>query len=385
MLTGIDKKKVLEDKEKYKHEKMEYLHKMEKEAISFQRKHSEELKKQQEEQNFMKMTPQEKEKHKKLKEAELLKHNGNEEQKKQNYDGAIKFFEDALKIAPEDISINLNLASAYLEKKDYENCIKECEKVLKNCSHDDKSKKSRAYGKIGIANLEMKNNDKAIEYLKLSMNEHRDDRIEELLADAEDYKKKNDCEKYIDAEKAEQHNKQAYDLYKLGKIEEALKEYSVAIKRNPMNSRYYCNRAEAFIKVLDLNDAIRDCEKAIELDNKFLRAYLRKATAHMMLKQYPMALETYEMGLEIEKDHEELLEGKKKCFEMMSDEMKDMESWQKSAPKEIKTLLLDEKVQKLLDDFKHNPLIAHQALKQDKYLKQSFHKLVEYGMMSSTK
>ncbi len=145
------------------------------------------------------------------KEAEGLKHKGNEEQKKHNYDIAIKCFEQASKLSPNDLGTNLNLASAYLEKKDYENCMKQCEHVLQNT--DDIMKRSRAHGKLGLAYLELKDYIKAIENFHCSLDEHRDDRIVEALIEAENERKKWDEEKYANPEIAEQNNKKAYDLF----------------------------------------------------------------------------------------------------------------------------------------------------------------------------
>jgi len=328
--------------------------------------------------DYEKMSPLDKEKISKLKEADILKHKANDEQKKHNFAEAITLFNEALKMTPADNMINLNLASTYLEMKDYENCLKECEIVLKNC--DDSSKRARACGKIGIANMEMNNYAKAIEFFKLSLSEHKDERISDLLIEAESLKSTFDSEKYFDTEKGELNNKRAYDLYRLGKFEEALNEYSEAVRRNPKNPRYYCNRAEAFIKVLDFEDAIKDCERAIELDKNFLRAYLRKATAHMMLKQFPQALEIYELGLDIEKGNSELIEGRVLCYEAMSSELKNLETWAKSAPAEIKNIILDPQMKRLLEDFKDSPAMAHEIMMKDKQLSRAFHLLVEYGM-----
>ncbi len=381
VLTGLDKKFILQEMDKHKKEKENFIKKMENEAISFQKKHSEELKKKEFDIEYEKMTPEQKQKFDNQKEAEGLKHKGNEEQKKHNYDIAIKCFEQASKLSPNDLGTNLNLASAYLEKKDYENCMKQCEHVLQNT--DDIMKRSRAHGKLGLAYLELKDYIKAIENFHCSLDEHRDDRIVEALIEAENERKKWDEEKYVNPEIAEQNNKKAYDLYKAGKIEEALSEYTEATRRNPYNARYWCNRAEGYMKVLSYNEAIKDCEKSIELDKEFMRAYLRKATCHLMLKQFPLALETYEKGLEINPSNLELVEGKKKCLELVGSELKQLDNQQiKEAPEEIKNLILDPRIKQLLELFKTNVTAAHEMMKIDKFLQDSFNKLVKHGVIS---
>jgi len=186
----------------------------------------------------------------------------------------------------------------------------------------------------------------------------------------------------VNPELAEQNNKKAYDLYKAGNLEEALTEYTEAIRRNPQNARYWCNRAEAYMKVLSYNDAIKDCEKAIELDKQFMRSYLRKATCHMMLKQYPLALETFELGLAMNPDNMDLNEGKKKCIDMVSADAKQLDNPElKHAPEEIKNLVLDPRVRHLMDTFNTNATAAHTMMKGDKFLEDAFQKLVKQGLI----
>ena len=384
VLTGLDKKKISDEMENHKHQKQDFIEKMEKEAKTLQRKNSEEKKKMEEEQEILKMSPEEKLIFHNQKYSEELKFRGNEEQKKKNYDSAIKYFEEALNLNPKDLNLNLNLASVYLEIEDFERCIKECEYVLNNTS--DKIQRSRSYGKIGIAYYEKCDFIQSIQNFKLSINEHKDDRIVEQLIEIEKQFKKYNDQKYINPEIAINNNEKANQLYNDGKIEDALEQYTEAIKRDPDNPKYYCNRSEAFLKVLSFNEAIKDCDKAIELDNHILRAYLTKIKSHMMLKQYDIALETIEYGFNFIPDDLELNELKKKIFDMMSFDIEKIDSEiKKSAPDDIKNLLYDPRVKNLIDTLKSNPSFAHEFMKSDKFLKETFSKLMKYGLISDSK
>ncbi len=53
------------------------------------------------------------------------------------------------------------------------------------------------------------------------------------------------------------------------------------MRRNPDDAKIYSNRAACYTKLMSFDLALKDCEKAIELDPKFIKAYLRKA---MVLK-----------------------------------------------------------------------------------------------------
>ncbi|KAH1250286.1 Outer envelope protein 64, mitochondrial [Glycine soja] len=67
----------------------------------------------------------------------------------------------------------------------------------------------------------------------------------------------------------------------------ALSYYSEAIKLNGTNTTYYCNRAAAH---LNFQQAAEDCGKAILLDKKNVKAYLRRGTARESLLYFKHAL-----------------------------------------------------------------------------------------------
>ena len=66
------------------------------------------------------------------------------------------------------------------------------------------------------------------------------------------------------------------------------------IKRAPADARGYSNRAAALAKLMSFPEAIADCDKAIEKDPNFIRAYIRKASAQIAVKEFAAAIETLE-------------------------------------------------------------------------------------------
>lgn len=55
---------------------------------------------------------------------------GNDAYKKKDFDNALKHYQKAIEHDPTDITFYTNMAAVYFEQKEYEKCIKECEKAI---------------------------------------------------------------------------------------------------------------------------------------------------------------------------------------------------------------------------------------------------------------
>ncbi|GJR60519.1 small glutamine-rich tetratricopeptide repeat-containing protein [Tanacetum coccineum] len=55
----------------------------------------------------------------------------------------------------------------------------------------------------------------------------------------------------------------------------AIECYNVAIAFGGDNAIYYCNRAAAYIQTCQYAEAILDCQKSIEIDPNYIKAYTR--------------------------------------------------------------------------------------------------------------
>lgn len=77
--------------------------------------------------------------------------------------------------------------------------------------------------------------------------------------------------------------------------------YSEAIKlSNGNNATYFSNRAAAYLELGSFIQAQDDCTKAINLDKKNVKAYLRRGTAREMLGYYKEAIEDFKYALVLE-------------------------------------------------------------------------------------
>ncbi|OIT00608.1 PREDICTED: outer envelope protein 64, mitochondrial [Nicotiana attenuata] len=87
--------------------------------------------------------------------------------------------------------------------------------------------------------------------------------------------------------------------YKGKQWNKAVSYYTEAIKLND-NATYYCNRAAAYLELGCFQQAEEDCTKAISLDKKNVKAYLRRGTARESLLFYKEALQDFRHALVLE-------------------------------------------------------------------------------------
>lgn len=73
---------------------------------------------------------------------------------------------------------------------------------------------------------------------------------------------------------AEERRNEGNSLFKAGKFEESIAQYSAAIGINSNNPLFYTNRALAYSRIMKYDDAIDDARRARILDVNFLKSYV---------------------------------------------------------------------------------------------------------------
>ncbi|KAM0674709.1 hypothetical protein GVAV_001898 [Gurleya vavrai] len=116
-------------------------------------------------------------------------------------------------------------------------------------------------------------------------------------------KKEDDKPELSSKAKAEEFKNEGNQYFKAKKYDEAVLAYSQAIEEDESNPVYFSNRAAAYAKLGMKDNGIEDCNSALQLDQNFVKAYLRLGDFHKE-EDLEKAIEFYKKALEIEPDNE---------------------------------------------------------------------------------
>eukprot|EP00906_Rhabdomonas_costata_P034818 RCo048974 len=326
----------------------------------------------------------------KAQEAEAEKEKGNAFYKSKEFDKAIECYDRALELCPENIVYLINKAAVFLEQQNFDECVKICDEAVEKgrSSRADVKTIAKALARKGSALHKLKKFDDAIAAFKSSLMEHRvADTLNKLNACEKD-KKDTEAAAYLDDGKAAEAKERGNEKFKAGDFPGAVREYDEAIKRKPNDPTYYCNRAAAYTKLNELQHAMTDCDRALELDPKYVKAISRKAGIYFWRKEYHKALEWYEKGLAEDPSNEELRKGLECTLQQVNSAQQssdvDEDRLRKAmADPEIQSILHDPILQSVLRDFKENPKAAQQHLKSPEIM-EKIQKLIAAGVLRTS-
>ncbi|KAI4315469.1 hypothetical protein L6164_028274 [Bauhinia variegata] len=100
----------------------------------------------------------------------------------------------------------------------------------------------------------------------------------------------------------------------------AVNLYSQAIYSDPNNADLFADRAQAYIKLDNLPEAVSDANKAIELNPSMAKAYLRKGIACVKLEEYHTAKAALEIGSSLAQNDSRFTKLIKECDDHVADE-----------------------------------------------------------------
>jgi tetratricopeptide (TPR) repeat protein len=108
------------------------------------------------------------------------------------------------------------------------------------------------------------------------------------------------------AEQADAIRAEGNEIFKTRNYKLAAKKYKQALSVHP-SAPVYTNRAQCYVHLNRLRDAIEDCECAIKLDKTWVRAYTRMADCYIKLDKLFKAKNTLARGLCTVPENHEML------------------------------------------------------------------------------
>lgn len=300
---------------------------------------------------------------------------------------ALPLYEEASKLDPTNLVYLNNICAVHLELKDYQKTIVIGNNAVEvgRANHAPFEAIGRALQRIGTAYSRLGDYENAIMYYQKSLTEHRDGNTLTLLKKVEkayEEKKKQD---YISPELSQKAKEEGNSLFRENKFADAIEKYSEAIKRNPTDHTIYTNRAQTYVKLMALPEALRDCEECIKLKPDFVKAYLKKGQIHFMMKEYQKALKTYEQALEFDPENAELSEAVSRTVQAVNrQEDMDPETVKRNVEKdpELQAILADPVMQQVLKDLQNDPRTAAGYM-QDERIRKNLEKLIAAGIIST--
>lgn len=124
--------------------------------------------------------------------------------------------------------------------------------------------------------------------------------VEEDAKERAKIKKRNEAE----AEKLKGKGNEAFNK---GKYTEAISNYTMAINKFSSNPVLYTNRAQAYIKLKDFDSAIEDCNLALKIDPKCVKAFVHKARALQAGGKFDEAVTVLKSATEVAPKQEKIL------------------------------------------------------------------------------
>lgn len=304
---------------------------------------------------------------------------GNELYKGKKFDEAIEHYNKAFELDRSDMTFLNNKAAVYLEKGDYNECIKQCNMAIDVGRENRADFKliAKALSRMASAYMKMDDLEQAKTFFQKSLSEHRIPDTLSKLSEVEKILKEREAKAYIDPAKSLEEKTKGNEFFQKGDYPTASKHYTEAIKRNPDDAKIYSNRAACYQKLAEFKMACDDAEECIKRDPKFVKGYIRKGMALLGMKKSSEAADAFQAALEIDETNSEALDGYRKAISST-----DPEETRKRALNnpEVQEILKDPAMQMILQQGQADPKALREHLQNPEVAKK-FQKLMEAGII----
>ncbi|TVU28575.1 hypothetical protein EJB05_20097, partial [Eragrostis curvula] len=121
----------------------------------------------------------------------------------------------------------------------------------------------------------------------------------------------------VDVDASELLKEKGNSAFKRKEWSKAIEFYSQAISLCDTNATYYCNRAAAYLELGRFKQAEADCDRALLLDRKNVKAYLRRGTAKEVTMNYREALQDFRHALALEPQNKGALAAERRLQKLL--------------------------------------------------------------------
>jgi len=320
-------------------------------------------------------------------EALKEKEQGNAAYKSKNFSKAIEHYKKAIELDPSEITFYSNLAAVHFEKKEYDECVKVCEKAIDVGRENRADFKliAKAWNRAGNGYRKLGDLTAAKNAFEKALTEHRTPEYKSNLSEVEAAIKKQEEEAYINPELADQEKLKGNDFFKKGDWANAVKHYTEALKRNPKDAKIYSNRAACYTKLNAFDLVIKDCDASIALDPGFVKAYLRKANVLKAMGQTQKAMDVYSKAMELDPNSDEAKNGYKDCAVRQyqgnrGGNPEEVRARAMNDP-EVQQIMSDPAMRMILEQMQSDPQAVQEHL-QNPAIMQKIMKLKDAGLIS---
>jgi stress-induced-phosphoprotein 1 len=333
-------------------------------------------------------TPQELQAKEKKKKALALKSEGNDLYKAKMFSQAIEKYQEAIDLDPTNMTFVSNQAAVLFTQKEYEKCVEKSMEAIEvgKAGRAPFEERAKAYTRAARAYQKLGDLDNAIDMCNQAQLESYDKDTQRLLKTMELERKKQAAAAYLDDAKADEAKQRGNEFFRAQEWVEAVREYEEAVKRAPKSASIRNNLAAALCKILDFNGAKRHIEVALELDPKYVKAWVRKGDIEVLMKENHKAMSSYKKGLELDPDNKACKLGLNKVSSMVGQAQTEDEKQERAAhamaDPEIQAILQDPVMRQVLQDFQDNPKAAQKAM-MDPGVRGKMEKLIASGIVQT--